>query len=194
MRRTSKTIDWDEVRRRVHESQLALERALNADAGRLEAVYRERADRLAGRRAQAGAPSGAVRVLSFLLGEERYALAFADLAELLPFDGGTPIPGGPAELLGVVNVHGEIRSVVDLGRLLALPGRQADRGGYVLLVRRAGREVALRVDGIERVELLAADQLAAPDDDLRLVAALGPGRLRLLDTDALLGHNVWQAG
>jgi chemotaxis signal transduction protein len=83
---------------------------------------------------------------------------------------------------------------VDLGRLLALPGRAADRGGYVLLVRRAGREVALRVDGIERVELLAPDQLAAPDEALRLVAALGPGRLRLLDTDALLGHNVWQAG
>jgi purine-binding chemotaxis protein CheW len=191
-------IDWEEVKRRLQASSRALERALHPDVERTEAVFRQRAARLAQRRAQAEAPAGTLRVLVFALGEERYALDLSDLTELLPFTGCTPVPGGPPPLLGVLNVHGEIRSVVDLGRLLDLPARDGGTGGYVLLIRRHGREVTLRVDRLEGIVVLAADELMVPGASadgpaFRQVKALGPEGLRLLDTDALLGHAVWKA-
>ena len=43
-------IDWDQVKRRLAESEHALERSLGDDADRLDAVYRQRAEQLAVRR------------------------------------------------------------------------------------------------------------------------------------------------
>src|SRR5437879_4642246 len=116
----TRSINWAEVKQRLNESQLALDKARADDPERLESVYRQRAAQLADRRAQVSGPVSALRVLVFGLGTERYALEFADLVEMLPFARCTPVPGGPAQLLGVANIHGEIRSVLDLGRLLEL--------------------------------------------------------------------------
>jgi purine-binding chemotaxis protein CheW len=199
MSKRRRTIDWDEVKRRLEQSPAALERALGGDAERLEAVYRKRAEEFARRGTRAAPVESMVRVLAFNSGTERFAVEFADVAQLLPLKEYTSVPGGPRELLGVVNVHGEIRSVVDLCLLLGLPGRESAQGGYVLLLRRSGREVALRVDSVDQIIALARDEVVGPApaeerDSARYVKGLAPGRLRLLDTDALLAHAVWQTG
>src|SRR3954471_7430010 len=110
-------IDWEAVRRRVRASQEALERALEALPERIEEVYRERAAALAGRGRQDDSSSAVLRILAFTVGPERYGLELGDVVELLPFARWTPVPGGPPQLLGVMNVHGEILAIVDLGRL-----------------------------------------------------------------------------
>jgi purine-binding chemotaxis protein CheW len=191
-----KGIDWEEVRRRLRDSGLALERALAADPARTEAVFRRRAAELAGRRARVRADAGAVQVLTFALGAERYALPLADLAGLLPLAGCTPVPGGPPELLGVLNVRGTIRSVLDLGRLLGLSGREAAEGGYVLLLRREGGEAGLRVDQVDRIIAVSPGQLGVPPEGdagpaAGLVKGLTPDGLALLDAQAILAHPVW---
>src|SRR4051794_6249082 len=107
-------IDWDDVRRRLRATEQALEQALNPGPERIAEVYRRRADDLAGRRGQDGRAAAGPRVLAFALGAERFALELTDVVELLAFGSCTPVPGGPAQLLGVMNVHGEIRSVLDL--------------------------------------------------------------------------------
>jgi purine-binding chemotaxis protein CheW len=194
---TDARIDWDEVKRQLLESQQALERALTANPEHTAAVFRERAAQLAARRSQAAAPSAALRVLVFWLGGERYGLEFGDVAELLPFANCTPLPGAPPQLVGVTNVHGEIRSVVDLGRLLDLPEGEGRAAGYILLVRKEGREIGLRVDGIDKIETVAPGQLAVPAEgtsgpSLRYLQGLIPGKLRLLSTEAVLGHPLFQ--
>jgi purine-binding chemotaxis protein CheW len=185
-------IDWDAVRRRIEASTAALDAALTASPERLEAVYRERAAALAGRRAQT-APVGR-RVLVFELGAERYGLDFGDVTGVLPFDVCTPVPGGPPELLGVMNINGEIRSVLDLGALIGLPAG-SERAGYVLLVRARGRATALRVDRLDRVRLVSPGEIATPEGDGRTdgryVTGLTADAVRLLDTVAVLAHPVF---
>jgi chemotaxis signal transduction protein len=185
-------IDWEDVKRRLQASQ----QALLATEENVETVYQERAAALARRGAQTDVATTALRVLVFALGTERYALEFAHLVELLPFTSCTPVPAGPPELLGVVNVHGEIRSVVDLGRLLDLPGRDKNAGGYVLLLRQQERQIVLRVDHIDKILLLAPEDLAVAGDGvaghaLHYLMALGPDRLRLLNLKALFAHPVF---
>lgn len=197
MNETGRRIDWEAVKKRLQASELALEKALTANEEGLDTVYRQRAAQLANRQVQGAAPATALRVLVFSLGAERYAFEFADLVELLPFVNCTPVPGGPPQLLGVINVHGEIRSVVDLGRLLDLSDRNAEAGGYVLLLRKQGRQVGVRVDRVESIELLAAEQLAAPSDREAGAApgylrGLTPTKLRLLNTDAILAHPLYR--
>jgi purine-binding chemotaxis protein CheW len=188
-------INWEDVKRRLETSQ----RALTATEVNLDAVYRARAAELARRGVEHEVATIALRVLVFALGTERYALEFADLVELLPFARCAPVPGAPPQLLGVVNVDGEIRSVVDLGRLLELPDRDSCVGGYILLVHKYDRQVGMRVDRIDRIQLLGPEELTAPPEGeaglaLKYLQALGPDRLRLLSTDALFAHALFQSG
>ena len=191
------SIDWEAVKSRLRASQLALERALTPDPERIAAVHQQRAAQLAGRHNQVEARSDVRRVLTFILGTERYGVEFADVAELLPLGRCTPVPAAPPALCGVMNVHGEIRSVVDLGILLAIPGYVAGTEGCVLLLRKHDAEAMLRVDRLDRVQLVAAAELAVPDADEagalpRYLQGLAADRLRLLSTDALLLHPLFQ--
>jgi purine-binding chemotaxis protein CheW len=186
-----KIIDWANVKDRLRRSQLALEKALAHDPDRDAAVYRERASQLAKRRAGVETGPAALRVLTFGLGDDRYGFDFADVAELLPFIRTTPVPGAPAALLGVINVHGEIQSVVDLGRLMEIPGREVVTDGFVLLLRRCG--AALRVDRLDKVQLAPVETLVVPEAaQTGYVRGLAADRLRLLNTQAILAHPLFQ--
>jgi purine-binding chemotaxis protein CheW len=164
MNDTKRRIDWAAVKARLRTLQAGPDRS----SARLEAVYRQRAQDLAARIDQAGPVIGRVQVLAFTVGVERYGLPLTELAGVLPLTRWTPVPGGPAELLGVINHRGHICSVLDLARLLttsrdrqgALPD---GRGSYILLLRRPGREIGLRVDGIDAIREVAPDALVAID-------------------------------
>ena len=197
MSEQAKGINWEDVKRRIAESRLGLEKALAAAPEQMETVYERRAQQLANRRVQLNAPATALRVLVFTLGEERYGLEFGDLAELLPFGNCTPVPGGPPQLLGVTNIHGEIRSVVDLARLLDLPAGDGADSGYVLLLRKNGRQVGLRVDRLDKIQFLAPEELAVPGEGeagapVRYVKGLARDRLRLLSTEAIFSHPIFK--
>jgi purine-binding chemotaxis protein CheW len=183
-------IDWDDVRRRLAESERALERALDGDPVRLDAAYRRRAERLAARRTEAApAAEESVPVLAFGIGAERYGLPLRDLEAVLPFANCTPVPGGVAELLGVTNVRGAVRSVLDLRRLLGLPEGPAGGAGYILLVRHGDQVVGLRVDSLEKAVRVATGSLVAAAEPLgRYVKGLTPDRVIVLDAGAVLDH------
>src|SRR5580700_5807067 len=86
----------------------------------MEAVWRKRAARLAQRAVAAEAGQNSLPVIVLGVGEERYGIDLADMAEVLPPVRATPVPGAGAILAGVVNVHGEIRPVIDLRRFLGV--------------------------------------------------------------------------
>jgi chemotaxis signal transduction protein len=193
---TRRPIDWEGVKKRLRESQLALERALVADPERIEAAYRRRAARLAGRQAQAGAVSAPLSVLVFSLGAERCALELTAIREVFPFSGCAPVPRAPEALLGVVNLRGEIRPMADLARLLDLPAGQEDAPGHVLLLRRGGQPVGLRVGRVEGVRQVSPG--ATPGEEgagwhARYVRGVTPDMLRILDPEAILSHPIFRA-
>lgn len=187
------SIDWQGVRTRLRESEGALERALLPDPARIKAVYRQRATQVAGRPAQAGPTRATVPVLVFSLGTERYSLALADLAEVLPFSACTPLPGAPPELLGVINLRGEIRSVVSLARILELPQGEDGASGYIVLLRDQGHGVGLKVDRVEQIQLVAPEELASAGENgptlpARYVKRVTRDGLILLSIEEILLH------
>ncbi len=191
-------IDWQEVRQRLDASQQALDEALTPNPERAETIFRQRAAQLATRRVQFGTADNASRVLVFAIGAERYAIEFDDLAELLPFANCTAVPGAPPELLGVMNIHGEIQSVVDLRRMLDLPDGDEVVRGYVLVVRQGEQEVGVRVDHVEKVQPIVAEELAVlregmTDLPAHYLKGLTPDKVIVLSTEALFEHPVFKA-
>src|SRR5688500_10429476 len=121
MSKARKRIDWESAKKRLRESDLALEQVLITSPERLHAAFLKRAAQLAARTSETTAGAAARSVLCFTLGQERYGIVLSDLSEIMPMGVSTPVPGAPTELIGVINLRGEIRAVLDLGRLLSLP-------------------------------------------------------------------------
>ena len=169
-------IDWDEVRCCASRSSNRRWSAARASIPTGSRGFTPKRATSWRRGARDERPDASWPALVFVLGGERYCLAVAALVEILPFARYSPVPGGPPELLGVTSVRGEIRSVLDLAHLLALPGEHDASRGYIVLVRHAGQEIGLRVDAVERIESIAPESLLAIDGQER--TGEHPGRVR----------------
>ncbi len=159
---------------------------------RTEMVWRERAQRLSKPAILGEAGQDVVPVLVLGIGNELYGIDLPDVGEVLPPIQTTPVPGKSVVFAGVINVHGEIRPVIDLRRLLAVEKGQNDCPARVILLRKTGREVGLQIDSVEQIRWIAPG-------DLQLMGDGSPGcspkirgstkdLLMLLSTDALFAE------
>jgi len=188
-------IDWAETRRLLQEAEAALDRALLADEGKVDRVYRDRALQMAKRRAGTVTDARTTRVLVFSLGAETYGIAIADLIEVLPSTRCTPVPRAAAEIAGVINLRGEIRTVIDLRRLLSLPAPADEPVSCILMLRHGSGEVGLKVGQVEKVQPIREDELASPEvggaeASGSYVKGLSPDKVIVLNSAALRLHPV----
>jgi chemotaxis signal transduction protein len=163
--------------------------ALDAEQQRIETIWRERAKRLSRPPASAGDGKDALQVIVLGIGQERFGVDFRHVAEVLPPVVPTPVPGAAAGFAGVINVHGEIRPVIDLRRVLGLEKVAGGDLARVILLRKDGLEVGLRIDSVEQIRSIRSGELR-PD----AVSDAGPSPyiegstedlLMLLSTEAL---------
>jgi purine-binding chemotaxis protein CheW len=183
MKRAS--IHWERVKSRLRASERAQEEASAESPARIDAAYRQRAVRLANEQAVTGPVSAGLPVLIFRLAHERYAIELQELAETIPFTRCSPVPGSPPQFLGVINLRGEIHAVLDLRRLLSLPENGDRDSGFVLILRRRGQEIGLKVDRIEELREIRPEELSSPGE-VNYVKGIASGTLMLLGVDAVL--------
>jgi purine-binding chemotaxis protein CheW len=160
------------------------------EQGRIEAVWRERAGRLRKRpvAAQAGQDFQPVMVLG--IGAERYGIDLSDVQEVLPPVRATPVPGAAAMFAGVINVHGEIRPVMDLRSLLspdAVPNSDRPR---VIVLCKEGRRMGLQIDSVEEIRWIGSRDLESDENSgrSRYIKASTKDLLMLIHTGALFAE------
>ena len=176
-------IDWDLVRSRLRASERALEEALAESPERIKAAYRQRAARLA--KVEQGPVSAGAPALVFRLARERFAIELEEVSEALPFSRCTRAPGSPPQFRGVMNLRGELRAVLDLATLLGLSENGDRDSGFVLMLRRPGREIGLKVDGIEELREVRPEELSVTAQG-NYVKGILSGSLMLLNVEAVL--------
>ena len=106
-------------------------------------------------------------------------MELSDVVEVLPFRDCTPVPGGSPKFLGVLNLKGELRPIVDLGFVLS--ERPSSQAGFVLIVR---RQIGLKVDGIEDLREIHLEEFN-PSGHGRYLRGLA-GHVMLVDLEAIL--------
>jgi chemotaxis signal transduction protein len=157
---------------------------------RMETVWRERANRLSQRPALAEENLWPVIVLG--IGKERYGVDLSDVAEVLAPLRATPVPGAPPMFSGVINVHGEIRPVIDLQRLLSTETLSNGNLARVILLRRGGRELGLRIDSVEEIRRIGPGDLQTAGTGepaySRHIKGSTTDLLMLLSTEALFAE------
>ncbi len=85
-----------------------------------------------------------VEILTFTLGEERYAIEIDDIAEIISAQTATRIPNVGAGIVGVISVRGSIVTLVDVRSRLKQPPRDPSKDSRIIVVRHGAGLSALK--------------------------------------------------
>ena len=91
----------------------------------------------------------------FELAQQRYGVAVAGVREVLRLHDLAHVPGAPSACLGVVNLRGQIVSVLDLRRMLGQAPVAPDSVSRLLVIDHADSVVALLVDRVLELNTVA---------------------------------------
>lgn len=94
-----------------------------------------------------------LRVVTFTLGEERFAVGVDRARGIVEARGLLPIDKAPLHVAGLLPHQGGVIPVLDTRSRLGLSPRD-DAGGKILLVESLGRQVGLWVDQVHQVAAL----------------------------------------
>lgn len=136
--------------------------------------------------------------LTFVLGDEEYAINILRVQEIKGWEPVTEIPGTPGYFLGVTNLRGAIVPIIDLRRRLRMESVEYGKPTVVLVVkaREVDRErtVGFVVDAVSDVCEFSAEALRPPPDlgigvrfeFVRGLATMADKMVILLDIDTLI--------
>jgi purine-binding chemotaxis protein CheW len=188
--------DWEALLRQVGHNLAQLEHAGETDPERVLQILRERAVALAtpGPR-PADAPGASLEVLVFQVAGERYAFESGWVAQVLPMQPITMIPGVPSYIVGIFALAGEAVAVLDLRSLLGLPLAQLAEATALIVLRGAESEFAVLAEAIAGVQRYPADCLGQHLPGLAeraasYLQAVAPDRTAILDAGQMLADST----
>jgi purine-binding chemotaxis protein CheW len=98
----------------------------------------------------------------FALDKEWFAIAGENIREILPLGRIFFVPGCPPSLEGVINVRGDIESLISLSILLGRAASELPAGESILLGHGAGMQSGIRVGRVIDVVDVPESQVHAP--------------------------------
>ncbi len=124
------------------------------------------------------------QLLTFDLGSERYGIDVSVVTSVRAIKKLTRVPGAPSFYRGVVNVRGQIITVLDLRILLSLGINTSEIPPEIIVVEYNNLELAILADHVSAVERIPVDVI----EPIEMTYARGVtlGRLVVLDTEQLL--------
>ena len=125
-------------------------------------VLRSRAKRLAQELEKRGADTDYLEVLEFLLAHETYAIDTMFVREVYPLTELTPLPCTPAFVFGLINVRGQILTVIDMKKFFDLPEKGITNLNKVIVVRKDTVELGILADEIIGIRNIPVNELQPP--------------------------------
>lgn len=105
-----------------------------------------------------------VTFLQFDLGQESYGVKLLSVKEVITVPDVTPLPNGPSYFQGIMNLRGQIISIVDLRKKLGIKSKESIEEEAVVIVDFDGVSIGLIVDSINRVlSVNLADLVEIPE-------------------------------
>ncbi|MFN3919284.1 MAG: chemotaxis protein CheW [Methylohalobius sp.] len=105
-----------------------------------------------------------VQWVTFRLGNETYGINVMQVQEVLRVSEIAPVPGAPDYVIGIINLRGNVVTVVDTRRRFGLPPKEPDSASRIVIVEAAGQVIGILVDSVaEVVEFRSTEIEAAPN-------------------------------
>ncbi|HAE39987.1 MAG TPA: chemotaxis protein CheW [Candidatus Riflebacteria bacterium] len=127
-------------------------------------ILHARAQALAKEPEKAVPASELLEIIVFSLGGENYGIESVFVREVYPLRDFTPLPGVPSFVLGIINVRGQILSIVNLKIFFGLPEKGLGQLNKMIILRNEYMEFGILADEIigTKVILQKAIQTSVP--------------------------------
>lgn len=146
---------------------------------------------------------GENRYLAFSIGTEQFAIPLLKVREVIALTETTPLPQAPAYFRGVMNLRGQVISIIDLRMKLKL-SKGSGSETSVIIIDINNMALGVTVDSVDNVMALKAEDISEPpnfDLSTRSEGISGIARkdkklICLVDLDKTLGgHEIgqWQS-
>lgn len=184
-------IAWHEVRQRLEAASAVIEHAALPDAEETRRILKARAQALGRKSEPVEAAGERIEVVEFVLAQERYAVASEHVRDVYPLEQLTPVPCTPAFVLGIVNLHGEILSVIDIKKFFDLPEKGLTDLNKVIVLESGNMRFGILADAIVGVHAIHLADIQASLPTLtgireEYLKGVTSGRTVILDTEKLL--------
>ena len=110
--------------------------------------------------------SDLTRYLEFHLGTESYAVELLTVKEVITIPELTPIPKSPAHVSGIMNLRGQVITVIDLRKKLGITPSKDDSQCGVIIFDLKEKSLGVMVDSIHKVLTVSPENIKEiPDGD-----------------------------
>lgn len=177
------TFDWDAIRQSMDTVD-----DRNSDE-RLQMLLRQRAQQYAAPKQIDHLAEEGHTVLLFELGSEHYGVDVMLVRNVRTIDSVTRVPGLPRFYRGVVNVRGQVVTVIDLRLFFDMPvGDETQPPGEMIVVAAHGLEIGLLAHNVEGVTTITKAHID-PVDNMRYALGVTVDQLVLLDVAHMFQDN-----
>ena len=140
-----------------------------------------------------------IQWVTFHLAGETYAVNVMQVQEVLRVAEITPVPGAPDYVLGIINLRGNVVTVIDARKRMGLPPPMRDESSSIAIIEVHHQVVGILVDSVaEVVDLRPSEIDSAPNVGneeasryIQGVASRDGELLILLDLNKFLSTAEW---
>ncbi|MBN4079209.1 chemotaxis protein CheW [Beggiatoa alba] len=140
-----------------------------------------------------------LRWVTFRLENEKYGINVMQVQEVLRVTEIAPVPGAPIYVLGIINLRGNVVTVIDTRSRFGLVAAEMDDATRIVIIEAEEQVVGILVDSVaEVVDLKASEIETAPNVGteestkfIQGVASHDGELLILVDLNKLLSDEEW---
>ena len=141
-----------------------------------------------------------IQWVTFHLENEKYGIKVMQVQEVLRMTEIAPVPGAPHYVIGIINLRGNVVTVIDTRRRFGLSDTESDDETRIVIVEADNNVVGILVDSVaEVVDLKSSEIETAPNvgnDEsskyIQGVSSRDDELLILVDVNKLLSDEEWQ--
>jgi purine-binding chemotaxis protein CheW len=140
-----------------------------------------------------------IQLVTFRLEDESYGINVMQVQEVLRVSEIAPVPGAPDYVLGIINLRGNVVTVIDTRSRFGLPSAEMNDASRIVIIESEKQVVGILVDSVAEVVELRASQIEpAPNVGneessryIQGVATRGDQLLIVVDLNRLLTETEW---
>ncbi len=137
--------------------------------------------------------------VTFMLEGEKYGINVMQVREVLRDIEIAPVPGAPAYVLGIINLRGNVVTVVDTRSRFGLPMAETNEESRIIIIENNHQTLGLLVDSIAEVADILKSQIEVTpnvgnDDSSKYIQGVhskGDELLILVSVEKVINDDEW---
>jgi purine-binding chemotaxis protein CheW len=138
--------------------------------------------------------------VTFRLANETYGINVMQVQEVLRYTEIAPVPGAPSYVLGIINLRGNVVTVIDTCQRFGLPPIEITDNTRIVIIETRHQVIGILVDSVAEVVYLRKSEIETTpnvgnDESAKFIQGVchRDGELLILvDLDKLLGDEEWE--